>query len=243
MTDKEKIEKYLNKYSHCFTENEEKYIFDFLKYYKKNKNIFLPLEIQQIYDECEIISENNNIYNGYIKLLEKMNYKGKKILEIGEGFNPRLAIRISKKLTSGTITVYDPLIYKNIKKNKKLKIKRKLFKQKENIKDYNLIISFMAKKAAEIAIEYAINNNLDFIVALYDGGLNDDEFDFYTCTEEWIHAIILNTNNKLKKANRPPLIIEYLYKYHSSYPVLINKTYIRKKPNNIIAFPKNIRYN
>lgn len=77
MTDKEKIEKYLNKYSHCFTENEEKYIFDFLKYYKKNKNIFLPLEIQQIYDECEIISENNNIYNGYIKLLEKMNYKKK----------------------------------------------------------------------------------------------------------------------------------------------------------------------
>ena len=47
MTDKEKIEKYLNKYSHCFTENEKKYIFDFLKYYKKNKNIFLPLEIQQ----------------------------------------------------------------------------------------------------------------------------------------------------------------------------------------------------
>ena len=243
MTDKEKIIRYFNKYPNLFDKYEKKYILDFLEYYKNNKYVFLPLEIQQIYDACGIISENNNIYNGYIKLLEKMNYKEKKILEIGGGTNPRLAIRISKNQTTGTITVYDQSILKSIKNNEKLKIKRKLFKQKENIEDYNLIISFMAKKSAEIAIECAINNNLDFIVALYDEGLHGDEDDFYTCTEEWIHATILNTNNKLKKANRNPVIIENLKKYHSPYPVLISKTRKIKKHNNIIEFPKNIRYN
>lgn len=243
MTDKEKIKKYFKKYFFCFTENEKKYILNYLNYYNDKKNILLPVEILQIYDSCKIIPDEKNIYIGFIKLLEKMNYKEKKILEIGGGYNPRLAIRISKKLTKGTITVYDPLIYKNIKNNRKLKIKRKKFKQKVNAKDYNLIISFMAKKSAEIAIEYAINNNLDFIVALCDGGLHGDEDDFYTCPEEWIHAVILNANNKLKKANRTPVIIENLNKYHSSYPVLINKTYIKKKPNNIIEFPKNISYN
>ena len=243
MTDKEKIKKYFKKYLYCFTENEKKYILSYLNYYNDKKDILLPVEILQIYDSCKIIPDEKNIYIGFIKLLEKMNYKEKKILEIGEGSNPRLAIRISKKLTTGTITVYDPLIYKNIKNNKKLKIKRKKFKHKVNNEDYNLIISFMAKKSAETAIEYAINNNLDFIVALCDGGLHGDEEDFYTCSEEWIHAVIINANNKLKKANITPVIIENLNKYHSSYPVLINKTYIKKKPNNIIEFPKNISYN
>jgi len=243
MTDIEKIKKYFYKYSSHFTENEKIYILNYLKYYNNKKNILLPIEILQIFDYCEVIPDKNNIYLGFIKLLEKMNYKEKRILEIGEEYNPRLAIRISKKLTTGKITVYDPSIYKTIKNSKNLRIKRKVFKQKTNTDNYNLIISFMAKKSAEIAIDYAINNNLDFIVGLCDGGLHGDEDDFYTCSDEWIHAIILQTNNKLKKANRLPLIIENLNNYSYPYPVLINKTYIRKKQNNIIEFPKNIRYN
>ena len=66
-----------------------------------------------------------------------MNYKEKRILEIGEEFNPRLAIRISKKLTSGKITVYDPSIYKTIK---------------NSIIGYTHILSSLVKNIMEIII-------------------------------------------------------------------------------------------
>lgn len=243
MTDIEKLKKYFKKHPDHFTDNEKKYILSYLKYYNNNKNILLPTEILQIFDACKIIPDQNNIYLGFIKLLEEMNYKEKKTLEIGEGFNPRLAIRIANNQTTGTITIYDPLISKRIKNNKKLKIKRKTFNPKINQGEYNLIISFMACKSAELAIEYAINNNIDFIIGLCDGGPHGDEDDFYCWSDEWIHATILSTNNKLKKVNRNPVSIETLNNYNSPYPVLISKTYKRKKHNNIIEFPKNIRYN
>ena len=81
MTDKEKIKKYFKKYLYCFTENEKKYILSYLNYYNDKKDILLPVEILQIYDSCKIIPDEKNIYIGFIKLLEKMNYKEEKILD------------------------------------------------------------------------------------------------------------------------------------------------------------------
>ena len=72
MTDIEKIKKYFYKYSSHFTENEKIYILNYLRYYNNKKNILLPIEILQIFDYCEVISDKNNIYLGFIKLLEKM---------------------------------------------------------------------------------------------------------------------------------------------------------------------------
>ena len=80
MTDGEKLKKYFNKHPDHFTDNEKKYILSYLKYYNNNKNILLPTEILQIFDACKIIPDQNNIYLGFIKLLEN-------IYEVRKGYS------------------------------------------------------------------------------------------------------------------------------------------------------------
>ncbi len=213
---------YIKKYPNIFSENEIEMI---LKYTEINpENILVPEFIRGIYDELNFLKDEENIYIGFIKLINELfDIKQKNIVEIGGGVLPRLGERIALFQSKGSITVYDPRLSIYKKDTSTLKLVRERFNKNIDVTPYDLLIGLMPCKAAEDIVEAALKNRKDFVIALCEGGVHGDEEDFYEDDEEWRRALIKYASRGVEQNNMGNLNIKYLKKYHNPYPIIYNE--------------------
>ena len=217
----QKVLKYIEKHPDIFSKLEKSQIINYIKNTKDP--VLIPDIIREVYDEVGILPENVNIYLGFINLIgEKHLIQEKRIIEVGGGKIPRLGKRISKKLTTGTITVYDPKISHYESDTIKLKLVREKFNRRTDVSNTDLLIGLMTCEAAETIIESALEHNIDFIIALCEGGPHGDEEDFYQDEEEWLSSLIRYTSREVSNKNMGKLKIKYMKEYNDPYPVIYN---------------------
>ena len=218
---KDKIVHFLEEYPDIFTDIEKRYIMCYADALDKEK--LIPDIIREVYDELSVIPDENNIYIGFMNLISEIyDIKDKKILEIGGGVLPRLGKRISTVLDTGKIVVYDPRLSHYEQSTDKMRLVKKEFRRDSSIDDADLIIGLMPCKAAEVIVDSAITNNVDFVLALCEGGFHGDEYDFYESPEEWINSMISYTRREVEDKGMGQLKIKSLEKYGSPYPVIYN---------------------
>lgn len=147
----------------------------------------IPSDFMEIYDELNLIKDDDNYYITFLNELEKHYRLDCNILEIGGGNIPSLAKRIAKKqigIGSGTITVYDENLsfFKHNYSN--LKLYKKDLTENSNIKSYDLVISLFPCTATILTIYKALEYNKDFFIGLCDCihpiyGESDEEYEYY----------------------------------------------------------------
>lgn len=218
---KDKITQFLEKYPDIFTDIEKRYIMSYA--ISPSDDLLVPDTIREVYDELGIISDEKNIYIGFMNLISEIyNIEDKKILEIGGGVLPRLGKRISTILNKGKIVVYDPRLSHYEQSTDKMRLVKEKFKRGNNVDNTDLIIGLMPCEAAETIIDTAIDNNIDFILALCEGGFHGDEYDFYESTDEWISSMVKYADREVEYRGMGKLKLKSLEKYGSPYPVIYN---------------------
>lgn len=198
----------------------------FIKYYinRGKDDLFLPDLIRELYDHFDIISEDRNIYLGFLKLLRKQfEIKDSNIIEVGGGIFPTLARRINTLQDKGTIVVYDPRISGYESGNRKMRLVRKTFTPQTDVSYADLLIGFMPCKGAEALVESAITNEKDFMVALCEGGLHGEPYDYFESDQEWIDSMIYRATRGIEDHNMGEIGIQYMKEYNNPYPVIYNK--------------------
>lgn len=131
----------------------------------------IPSDFMELYDELNLIKDDDNYYITFLNELEKHYKLDCNILEIGGGNIPSLAKRIAKKqinIGSGTITVYDKKIAYLKHNYSNLKLCRKDLTENSNIKSYDLVISLFPCTATILTIYKALEYNKDYFIGLCD---------------------------------------------------------------------------
>lgn len=221
------VNNYFKEYPDAFSSYEQKQILRMVTDY--GSKLFGSECVREIYDELGLIPDDKNIYVGFMDIIDKeFGIEGKNIVEVGGGHIPRLAKRLSEKQVKGKVEVYDPLISRYEKSTSKLSLVRTKFDEKMIKRgDTDLLIGLQPCAAAERLLEAAIQNDIDFIIALCEGGPHGEWFDFYESDDEWLYSIITRAKRGIAEKNMGKLIVENsLEKYDDTYPVIYNK---RKK--------------
>ena len=197
-----------------------------INYVKSNRTHgkFVPDMVREIYDELGLLREDQDIYTGFMDLLQsEFDIRERKILEVGGGVLPRLGKRISSIQTGeGKITVYDPRLSKYVQDTDRMKLVRKRFTTTTKLGDTNFMLAFMPCEAAESFLDSAIKHRIDFMLALCEGGPHGDEFDYFESDEEWLDSMIYKAKRGVKEKQMGSLGIQYLKKYEDPYPIIYN---------------------
>lgn len=221
-----RIEEFLEAHKDAYTEREYDFIKRSADWGLHARNGFYITDIvRQVYAEVGLLSEEQNIYNGFISLLEENFALDRNIVEVAGGIIPSLAKGIALKQKTGTITVYDPRVMTNISKPDNLVLKRQQFNKNTQIPGANMIIGFMPCDATMDIVDSACKNNVDFMIALCEGG-NRPGYEYLEDDEEWIGNVRYNAERGMEGTDMGTLETADLKKYGSPYPVIYNK---RKK--------------
>ena len=216
-----KVLEFFNEYPDIFTEWEKRIIINYSK--KFSKYILVPDNVREVYDELSLIPRENNIYLGFIDLVEEIHsLDNKNIVEIGGGVLPRLGKRISSSKNIKSIVVYDPRLSKYENDTEKLKLVRKRFERDTSLDDADLVLGLMPCEAANIIVDSVVKNNKDFVLALCEGGPHGDEFDYFEDEGEWLDNIIKSTACDVERCGMGKLKIKYMREYGNPYPVIFN---------------------
>ena len=134
--------------SEVFTDYERKCLLNYaIKGHTPGKMI--PDLVREVYDKLNILEDEQNIYLGFIDILEKeFNYKERNIVEVGGGIFPSLANRIAREQTIGKIKVYDPRLSKYENNKEKLTLVREKFYSDTPLGNANLLILALLKICA-----------------------------------------------------------------------------------------------
>lgn len=216
-----KVLEYLKQHIADYSGNEAQSIA--LNFNMKRYSDYLPDVLRQIYDEVGILKDKDNIYLGFIDILENNFDIDSNILEVGGGVIPNLAKHINLKQTKGSITVYDPRLSISSTSTSFI-LKKEVFTPNTDISNYNIIIGLMPCEATELIIRKATSSKKDFLIALCDG--RHSEFLDYFDEELWCNNIIKLADKHIKENDLGTLCITDLKKYGDPYPVIYNK---RKK--------------
>ena len=218
----QRILQYLSEHSELFDTYERMYINEYVRLGVIDK--FLPDVIRELYDKFAVIPDEDNIYLAFIELMKRhFDIENSHIIEVGGGIFPCLGRRISLLQNKGTITVYDPRLCKDEQENSHLYLRREKFDRNTPIGDTDLMIGFMPCKGAEALVESATSNEVDFIVALCEGGPHGDIYDYFESDEEWIHSILYRAERGIEDHDMGQLQVEYFKKYQNPYPIIYNK--------------------
>lgn len=215
------IEKFLETYGKGYDPRE-------LEYIRKNwqrglKSKFTTDILRQIYSELGFFNDSENIYIGFIEILENNFDIERDIIEVGGGRFPTLAKTIALKQHKGTITVYDPRLVTTKSEVPNMTLKKENFTMSTPIKKDQLVIAFMPCEATESTIVASGTNNTDFMIALCEGGPHGDEFDYFESEEEWITSMIYKARLMAKKYGLGTIEVADLKQYGDPYPVIYNK--------------------
>lgn len=215
------VETFLKKYGDGYVPRELEYIrknWDKSLHSKYNMDI-----LRQVYAELGFLSDDENIYKGFIKILEDNFDINRDIIEVGGGRFPSLAKMIALKQKSGTITVYDPRLVLTDSPLPNMKLKKENFTKRTPVRKDQMVIAFMPCEATEHAIIAAGENNADFLIALCEGGPHGDEFDYFESEDEWITSMIYTARMMAKYHDIGDIEITDLKQYDDPYPVIYNK--------------------
>lgn len=210
------------KYPELFTEAERSYLINNCTASYKDR--LMPDLFREVYDKLDLLKDDENIYLGFIDLLDnEFDIKNKDIIEVGGGIFPQLAKKISNIQEKGQIKVYDPRLSFYEDNTSKLTLVREKFSNKTKVDDVDLLIGFMPCEATYTIVDSAARNDIDFMIALCEGGPHGDIYDYYESDEEWLHSIISFANSLVEDNNMGTLEKTYLKEYHNPYPVIYNK--------------------
>ena len=221
----EEISDFVSSHSELFDPFETMYIKGYLKEVKEGRHdIFLPDLMRELFDHFQILSDDQDIYKGFVDMLqENFSMEDANILEVGGGIFPELARRISLLQNRGRITVYDPRLSVYEAGNTRMILVRKNFSQYDSLGLTDLMIGFMPCKGAEDLVSSATKNGVDFMVALCEGGLHGDIYDYFESDQEWIDSMLYRAERGISEHNMGSLVVEYLDQYEDPYPVIYNK--------------------
>ncbi len=213
----EKVNAFLETHKDDYDERE----YEFLKRNWKfalSKGFHMDI-IRQMFAELGLLTEKNDIYQGFMKILEENFDIDRDIIEVGGGHIPSLAKRIALKQKKGTITVYDPRLLTTESEYPNMILKKECFTRDTPVSSDQLVIGFMPCDATEKLLSSAVKNNADFLVALCEGGPHGDEFDYFESDDEWITSMIATA----RQTKKGPLQITNLKQYEDPYPVIYTK--------------------
>jgi len=218
MERQELVRQFLDKYPEIFTDFERSCILNY-----NSSSTFMPADAREVWDYLGILPNDLNIYVGFLKLLrDNFNIEDRNIIEVGGGVLPSFGRRIIPHLRNGKLTIYDPRLSVYEAESSKLKLVRDKFTKKTSLGDCDLLIGLMPEEAVEVLIDRAVDNGIDFMVALSDGGPHGDAYDFYEDGDEWRHSQIYSAEVGIEKANMGKLGIQYMKEYGNPYPVVYN---------------------
>lgn len=216
------IVEYLTKYPEAFTCEEKNSIVTYIT--DSEYEFFIPDIMRELYDELNILPENKSLYKAFMLLVDDIfKIKNKKIVEVGGGIIPTLGKRISKFQDSGKITIYDPRLSIYEKDTDRMVLKREKFNIKTDIRGNDLLIGLMPCEAANVIVESALKNKMDFALALCEGGPHGDMFDYFEDEEEWRMSLIQYAAAMVEEQNMGKLKIKYLKEYGDPYPIIYNE--------------------
>lgn len=218
------LEKFISEYKNYFTEEEIKIL---LSSSLKSSKLFLQDVVRQVFDELDFIDEEDNVYSGFINIIEKEFGLERNIVEVGGGVVPSLAKKIALKQQKGTITVYDPRLIETLHQDiPNLVLKKQMFTKETKEEKADLYIAFMPCEATQQIIGTVGENKQDFIIAACEGGPHGEMFDYFESDDEWLHCMLWYARRTIEKAELGELVVsEELEKYNDPYPVFYNRRY------------------
>ncbi len=221
----QQVFQFVSEHPELFDSFERMYIKQYLQSVQEGRHdIFLPDVIRELFDYFHIVSEDQDIYSGFLTLLqEHFSIENANIIEVGGGILPCLGKKISLLQNHGTITIYDPRISIYETGNSRFHLIRDEFSRYTDVKNTDLMIGFMPCKGAEDLVESATQHEIDFMVALCEGGPHGDIYDYFESDDEWIDSMLYRASRGIEDHHMGTLGIHYLDKYEDPYPVIYNK--------------------
>lgn len=217
------VNEFLEAHIENYTEREATYIRrNAVIINKKSINTYIGDVLRQIYDEVGIIPETSNMYSRFVNILEENFDIDRDIVEVAGGIIPTLAKKISLRQKNGTITVYDPRLIELKECPANLVIKRQMFSSHTQIPHAQMIIGFMPCDATIPIINSACLNNIDFAIALCEGGARQG-YEWLETEEEWLGYVTHLARRGIERNNMGTLESASLEEYGNPYPIIYNK--------------------
>ena len=220
-----RIQEYVEKNINYYDSYEQDYLHnlelkDIRKYRNNMPDIYRQiLEEIGYYDDC--IEKSG--YNAFINILDNEFGLERNITEVAGGVIPTLGHKISLKQNKGIITIYDPRLSNYYEESDSFILKREEFFRDTDVKESDLLIGFMPCEATQAILENAIDNNIDFMIAMCEGGPHGDEFDWFENEEEWLGAMLYLARRGLEDKDMGELQVVSFEDYNSPYPLIYNK--------------------
>ena len=220
---KRRVSEFLDAHKEYYTERERAYIKNNATLlFRSEKTNYGSSVLRQVYDTLGFIPQDENIYHGFIDLIESNFNIDRNVVEVAGGIIPSLATKIALRQQTGTITVYDPRVIIPTNKPQNLILKRQTFHRDVQLPGAQMIIGFMPCDAALPIIESACLNEMDFMVALCEGGLKSG-YEWLETDDEWLGYVRYLAEKGMRGKNMGTLETTDLKKYNYEYPVIYNK--------------------
>lgn len=217
---RKRVSEYLSKHSSRYTRLEKEMI---------TANAALGLGttyihelVRQIYEETGLIEQERSMYEAFLTILKENFCIDRPIIEVAGGTVPSLAKKIALNQHSGIITVYDPRLIGYETDIPNLILKPQMFDRDTSIGNAQMLIGFMPCDATNLIIETACANDIDFMVALCEGGMRKG-YEFLEEDDEWISHVKSNAERKMRNTSLGILCEASLQKYDNPYPIIYNK--------------------
>lgn len=161
-----KLKDFLNKYGKSYEDDILEFINN--EFYNLQDINNIPDVLMELYVEFGMVSDYENFYLGFSKMIgEKYGYDSN-VLEVGGGCYPIFAKYMREQQIyhngHGTVTVYDPRLVTT--KINDLKLYKKEFTLDTDIKKYDLLVGILPCEATRLIIEKAILNNKEFFIGM-----------------------------------------------------------------------------
>ena len=214
---KENIDLY-NEYELC-------YLIDNIDSCERTK--FVPDLLRQVYIKTGILKDNENIFKGFISILKDNFDINSNIVEVGGGLFPTLGEMISAEQVDGTVTVYDPRLYKDDRTNPKLILKKERFDENTDVTGADILVGFMPCEATETILENAIKSGKPFYVAMcgcvHSPWASMYSFGFGTSPEIYQQQVMAKAESLIEEYGGEELQVTKLKNSPIDYPILYRK--------------------
>lgn len=223
----DKFQVFKERYQQLYTEEAWKYIEE--NFFDGLKEKDAPDILMQVYSFLGINPSPARFYRRHLKLLRDNFPITGNVIEIGSGMLPAFAYLIAneqRKIGSGTITIYEPLLVEAFPKYSNMVFHKELFSHDTDITDYDLVTGIMPCEATETILESAIRNRKDFYVAMC-GCVHSPMSYFYglygTSPELYQQRVIEDARALSKKYDNGEIEVTRLKNTELDYPILYNK--------------------
>ncbi len=215
-----RVTAFLAEYASAYTSYERDYIERCATVGLNSKS--LTDIMRQIYDEVGLLRPEQDIYAGFLEIIEDNFDLDCNIIEVGGGLIPSLAKRIALKQSKGTITVYDPRLINTKSGQSNLILNKEYFTKHTPLTGTDLLIGFMPCEATPIILDSACKNKVPFAVALCEGGMRTG-YEFLEDDDEWLGTMQYIARSGLEDTGYGEFRKASLTQYNDPYPVIYSK--------------------